>query len=797
MVNLFGSKQQCVDCGKTIERDARFCPHCGKPQAGGKVKCGHCGKEVPAIARFCPYCRTEMATAQMPNLGDNRWRRGAEDFAIHVVVDDVRGFFSRDLMVEPGTQAILLADGANLGVVGPGKYTLDDLIERGEVFLRLRSAHRMEAILVDTADTELEFVINDLLTSDPLKIKAAVAVAVIVENPMRFFQTLMRGQRSYTQKQLREYLYGEVEDAAREWVGRYAIKDLSTNFRLKQDLEQDIEMHLQQTGQRNGLRFVRVRALDLAHPYLDRVTGAQAEAFIAHEEAQAQFAAERLRLERERVARGMATEAEITAKEDALAKRKSLFTIYNEEEIQKLTELERRVEQAEGRAQLMGRMRESILSEKMDELRGEEALEQFLREQDKRQLLREKDWQELQQAIREGQEDHQLQRAHLLAKLSLEQQYELRQIEWLQRTDIEEAQLEHELKQARRELEGRQALELQRWEFELMKREREAEFTRQQRKVEEMDRRERELQDTVTRLDIEMRKARTQADIAALQREQDKADFELGALALERMKEIRRRDEMERNLHQLEVEQKRLEMELRAEAQRLEMRLKAERQQQEFELQRQKQTQAYEIERIRTLSQASAEVVLSLAGPEQARIIADLKQTEALKGMSDSQVESLMASRSPHFAKALEERWKAIEAGKATDAQKELYERMLQQQAEVDRRVEQALRDALQQQAQSATREQQTAFEAMRSVQQTAEAFARNTGQQQPVVVVTPGMGGPVVMPMGSAANGAAHGAASAGGAARVQVCPRCHLDSPAGTRFCQNCGHDFFGGEK
>lgn len=793
MVNLFGSKKECDNCGATIGRDARFCPQCGAPQGGSKVKCGHCGKEVPANAQHCPYCGTIMDTAHPPDMGDNRWRRGAEDFAIHVVVEDVRGFFSRDLIVEPGTQAILLADGANLGVVGPGKYTLDDLTERGEVFLRLRSAHRMEAILVDTADTELEFVISDLLTNDPLKIKASVAVAVVVENPMLFFQTMMRGQRSYGQQQLREYLYSEVEDAAREWVGRYSVKDLSTNFRLKQDLEQDIEMHLQRTGQRNGLRFVRVRALDLAHPYMDRVTGTQAEAFIAHEEAQAQFAAERLRLERERVARGMATEAEIAAKEEALAKRKSLFAVYNDEELQKLIELERQVEHHEARAQLMGRMRESVLSEKMDELRGEEKMEQFLREQDKRQLLREKDWQELQQAIREGQEDHRLQRVHLLAKLQLEQEYELRQIEWLQRTDIEEAQLEHELKQARRELEGKQELELKRWEFELLKREREAELARQQQKVADMDRRERELQDTITRLDIKMREARTQADITALQREQDKADFELGALALERMKEIGRRDEIERALHQLDMDQKRLEMELHAEAQRLELRLKAERQQQEFELQRQKQTQEYEIERIKMLSQASAEVVISLAGPEQARVIADLKQTEALKGLSDSQVESLMASRSPQFAQALAERWKAIEAGKATEAQKEMYERMLQQQSEVDRRVEQALRDALQQQTQSATREQQTAFEAMHSVQQTAEAFARNTGQQQPVVVVAPGMGGPGVMPVG----GAMGGAVSASGAARVQVCPRCHLDSPAGTKYCQNCGHDFFGAEK
>ena len=730
-----------------------------------------------------------MNTTRLPEMGDNRWRRSAEDFAVHIIVDDVRGFFSRDLIVEPGTQAILLADGANLGVVGPGKYTLDDLTERGEVFLRLRSAHRMEAILVDTADVELPFTINDLLTRDPLKVKADVAVAVVMENPMRFFQTMMRGQRSYELQQLRAYLYGEVENAAREWMSRYTIQDISTNLKVKQDLEQDIEMHLQRTGQRNGLRFVRVRALDLTHPYLDRVTNTQAEAFIAHAEAQAQLAAERARLDRERQRRGLFTEDEVNQRADALSRRKALFDIYNADQLQDLFELTRQVEQHEDRARLMGRMRESILSEKMDELRGEEEMEKFLREQDKHQLLRDQDWQELQQAIREGQEDHQAQRAHLLAKLHLEQQYELRQIEWLQRTDMDEAQLEFELTQARRELEGKQSLELQRAEFALQQRERELAFNRQQRKIDELDARERNLQDTLTRLDIQRREAQTQAEIARIRLEIQQAEDEADLLLAEKAQAMMRRNRMEKDQHALEMKRQELELALLAEERRLDIQLKLERQQQEFELQRQKQTQDHEIERIKTLSQASAEVVISLSGSEQARIIGDLKQTEALKGLSDSQVESLMATRSPQFAQALAERWKAIEAGKATEAQKALYERMLQQQAADDQRVERALRDALQMQAQSSEREQKTAFEAMRSVQQTAEAFAKNTGQQQPVVVVTPGMGG-MVAPVGGMPSG---GMMPGGG--RVIVCPRCHLDSPAGTKFCQNCGHEFFGG--
>jgi len=787
---MFNRNKSCVGCGADIPKSATYCPNCGAAQSSGRVRCGFCGAEVAANAQFCPSCGASMDKAQPPTLGDNRWRRGEDDFANHVVVDDVRGFFARDLIIEPGTQAILLADGMNLGVVGPGKYTLDDLVERGEVFLRLRSAHRMEAILVDTADAELAFTVPDLYTADPLKVEVTCATTVQIANPMRFFQTLMRSQRSFGLPQLRQYLYAEIEDAAREWISGYKVQELSSNLKVKRELETAIEAHLERTEERNGLKFIRVRALDLVHPYLDRVTQQQSEAFIAGAEAEAALRAERARFNQERQRRGLLTEEEIAQQQENLARRKALYDIFDEDQRQELYELTRKVQAHEERVRLWDQMRQAVLSDKMAELSSEEEMEKFLREQDKHQLLREQEWESLQQTIREEQEDHQVQRAHLLAKLQMEHDYELRQITLLQRWDLAEAELDFELKQARRELEGKQDLERRRWEFVLEKQQREAEMARQERKIADMDRRERELQEALTRLEIESRTAQTQAEISRIQREEDRADFELGALALERIKEIRRRDEMERDLHQLDVAQKRVAIELQAEERRLKMQMEHERQQQDFQLRQEKQTQEYEIERIKTLSQASAEVVISMAGAEQARIIGDLKQTEALKGLSDGQVESLMATRSPQFAQALAERWKAIEAGKATEAQKEMYERMIQQQAEADGRVEQALRDALQQGERASEREQRTAFEAMRSVQQTAEAFAKNTGQQQPVVVVTPGMGGPMVTPVG----GMVGGAMTTGAAGRVIVCPKCHLDSPVGTKFCQNCGHEFFG---
>ena len=781
-------KRECSNCGASIDRNVRFCPECGAAQASGKVKCGDCGQDMPSTARFCPSCGHEMTTARPPQIADNRWRRGEEDFATRVIIDDVRGFFAREVIVEPGTQAIILADGANLGVVGPGKYTLDTLIERGAVFLNLRSAHRVEAILIDVDDTDLQFHVPRLFTADPLEVSVACRVVTRVGNPLTFLRTLMKTQRRYGLEHLRDYLYVEIEEAAREWISPHSVEDMGGNLRLKEELELAIDTYVRRTMERIGLELVQVRALDLTHPYEEKVTGVRAEAFIAAREAEEQFAAERGRLDRERVARGLVTQEEVARRADALAQRKTLDEIYSQEEQLTLIEETRQVVVHEERAGLWERMRRSVLSDRMAELRTEAEMEAFLREQDTNKLLSEKEWQELQRTIQEEQQDHQVMRAHLAAKAQLEHGYELRQVDLLQRSDMDESQLKFEQALARRELDGRLDLERQRWEFELTKREREAEFERQQRRIEDADRRERELQGAMSQRDIELAQAKSQAEINRLQREQDQADAELGLLLLERMKEIKRRDQMERDLHQLDVDRQRLEIELKAEVQRLEMQLRSARQEHELVLVREQQEQTFELDRIKLLSQASAEAVISLSGNEQARVIADLKQTETFKGMTDAQVEAIMATRSPELAQALAERWKAIEAGKAPGVQAELYERMLSQQAESDKRVEGALRESLVMQQRATEMQQETGLQGMRIVQETASAFAGTAGRSEsPTVIVTPGASGPVVTPLGGFGL-----AANASG--RAIVCPRCHLESPVGVKYCQNCGHGFFG---
>ena len=250
------------------------------------IKCPHCHRDVRADANFCPYCGNPLKSDPRPRMEDARWARRPEDFATRVDVHDVPSYFRKDVIVEPGTQAILLVDGRNeAGTVGPGRYTLQTLRERMPLIGRARS---VVAILVDVGATALEFTVTRLFTRDPLEIALDVRLGVQVAQPVAFLVNFMKGRRSVTLQELRQYLYPEIQNAAAEFIGRYSVQDLGTNLNLKEELAMHVEAHLMETFREMGLRFDRVRAMNFRHAQWDEIqkTKAQYLLQIGKEEAE-------------------------------------------------------------------------------------------------------------------------------------------------------------------------------------------------------------------------------------------------------------------------------------------------------------------------------------------------------------------------------------------------------------------------------------------------------------------------------------------------------------------------------
>lgn len=760
--------QTCKSCGREFDRRFRFCPSCGTPAGGGRRTCDYCGAEMAADAKFCPGCGRTTQGGPAPAVQGNTWARGPEDFATRLEVDDLEGALRRDLIIEPGTQAMLLIDGRNAaGTVGPGRYTLRDLADR----LTLPSLRRhVTALLVDTGETDLDLAINDIYTTDPLKISLDCHVAVTVGEPVAFITNLLKGARSFSKSQLRSYLYDEIQDAAQECVGQRSAGELHKDLALKQQFAMHIEAHLDETLKQTGLRFSRVRTVNFRHARLSEQAGRQEEYFL-----------------------------QLTKEEADLEHRKRLFDVLDRADVQAIAEETAKVQQFEQRSQLRERMRRAVMSDRFAELTGERETEQFLREQDRGRLLADDEWERIRRTIEwkrddetwartVGVEDRERTRAQLLARLQLEDDFEAAHMRLVKQAGLSQEELTYRLTLERQRVEGEQGIEATRQVFRLEQARKEADFRRAEVQAEAATSREQALLNEQQRLSLRLQSARTEAEVASIEREQDRLDAELGIALLEKMKAVRRRDDEERALMDLRNRQAILSMELEAEARRQEIQLKAQQAAHEQQMALDAQEKKYRLDRMERIKDLSpAALIVEAPDSERGRIIADMQQTDAMRGMTPEQILAKMSANSPEAARALAEMARAATEGRLGTEQVAMYERLLERDKEAMEARDKAAQQVADAYKDAAQRTQDIATKALDSQREGMTEIARATSHppaaQQPPTVVVAGSGGAPTVVGGQA------GAAAGGG---VQ-CRRCGTMSPVGTRFCTNCGYEFF----
>lgn len=799
---IFRNTQTCASCGAKASTDAKFCPDCGERLAGGVRVCGACNTENRSNAQFCRNCGHNLDQSGAPDLARSRWLRNETDFAVRIEADDLSGLLKRGLTIEPGTQALFIKGGAVQATVAPGSYTVETLPQRIKSWVTGGISERITVLLVDTIPTDLEFNLGGIFTNDPLRIGFTIRAQAEVDEPGKFLINLLRGRERYTLENLRQYLYPEVVQIAEHFIRQHSAQELAENFNLRAEFELALEEALKKTFGQNGLHFLQIRAMQFNLEHIERISGKMGQARLMDDNLAADMLLAEAELNTALETAKAAGESEIQmddlrrsfelrkSKADLQAK-KDYEELNREFDLVALSEETRKVEMEERRAELYARMRQAVMSDKMDEVESTAEFESFLDDVDRQKLLRKKERADLVRTWDEESEDHQRARAHLLAMLQVEQNYELRAAELKLRIDLSEAELESELRLEKMRATKQQEIEFARWEYALQRRQAEAEYER------DRQRQEAQLQQEQIEADIrqeEMRRKSQQALGAAESDEeirQMRAEMELGLDGLRGMKIVR----LEEARGKWELEQQQLQFKWDQQRQQMEWDLQKEERAIEMELQRERIQMDYELNRLEKLGKLGVEALISVSDVEQAKVIADLKKTESFKGMTEDQILALAAKDSPEVARALQEKFKAIAEGQANERERELYERLLAegegQRQETQKLMQEQLEAQRQMQLEQARTQQQMYDKGMETAAQIARdvAQASQGNQSQPVIVNTPGMvgGTQVVTPTGGRV-------AATGGMTGTKSCTNCGRAVLEEARHCEFCGHKFEG---
>ena len=775
---MWGNRQQtCTNCGKSMDAGARFCPHCGTATAAPGGHCPHCSAQVAANAKFCPNCGRELGGVRAPDLRGSVWRKSSDEFAVRIEPTDLRGSMRKELEVQLGQQAVLLVDGRDEGGrKGPGRYTVDSLFER---LLTLGVGVRVTALLMDGGLVSLDFALAKLFSRDSYELSGRCVFSVEVKNPVTFFTNVMKSSQVVKVADLRNLLFDEVRDAVREVASQHNLADLAVvSLGMKDEAAVAVSQHLNEILAQTGLSFSGVRTIEFSHPRFEELRRRREDRALSGQEA----------------AEDRATEAQET------------------------TDLRQQVRHFEERAQVWDDMRRALLSDKMAGVNSDEDYKDFLAKLNERQLIRQEQLDTLAEDFASHKDDRIKGRAHAAYLAELERDYNRKQAELAWRTDFTLEQMAAALKTEQQRLADEGALNSTRWENDMSALVRGAKradwdrvegqkkglFDRGQEKDAQTHRQEMDKAQALHRLELraietdadltdaqkrkraEVETQRYEAERRGIQRQIEAADFD------ERRRQTQAEDEDDIKLaaEGINLLGKLKETKLAAEEKarriaredELERAAAAHRQQVETTAQQ----QTHELAMLQARAEMSAEALISISGPDQARVIADLKRTETMKGMTDEQVYALMAAQSPQVAQALQERFKALAAQpKEREAEmRGMYDRMLAD-IQHDRAKDAELR------ARTEDRFHQMFGQALESQRSGMVEIARATSQGSnagaPIVVMTPG-GQPQVIQTGGAG-----GAQVSGATGEVQVCPRCRVKSPVGEKFCSNCGHNFY----
>ncbi|MEC8431939.1 MAG: GYF domain-containing protein [Planctomycetota bacterium] len=583
-------------------------------------------------------------------LKDNRWAVAPSDFAVRVIIPDLKGFFDklpilgsapkqRTLVIEPGTRALVIDDGMLIGEVGPGDYTLETFMER----LKFWRNKQATIFLTRAEDVAIEMSFQDTPCLDSVLVNGQLRWTLQMGDVWLFVNNLMGANDTLSLDQLVQRLQPTVGQAVRDVIGTSNYDSIHGADFLP-TLTDGILSRVDAKLSRYGLLFQDVQSFQTIGR--DAVGKQKGELHLKQVETDLQ-----------RAAAGVANDR-----------------------------LKARLEEYQEKVPIRQSLREIVSEDKIEKIQSGEDFKKALVEVDKQRLLRKEEHDTLIEAYEDRKEDREQLRDHLLSTLDLQREQELESL----RVDLDHAvrmqSMEKEIELARLSRSG----DAEEWRADLERDKEEAQHHWEQKhektkarwnRIREERRQSRddswedilhEKKMEEVQADLEIARGDRQRKVALLEAE---LNTRLEAQKLEVQKRQQEWDleiQEKKSLNQMERLQKVQEMNAKFAEQQQRMQVEMENLKEDSAAKRQ-------LDRINALSGLSTEALVATASSENAALLADMKKHEATQETAKLTATANPSAELDQERQRLYEKMNETERAKA-DAIAEAYKTAMQAQ---------------------------------------------------------------------------------------------------------------------
>lgn len=336
----------------------------------------------------------------------NHWDLPPDIFARRISINDLPGYFSKQLTIHSGVRTAIVDDGRDIGEVPPGTYVLESFKERLQ---RWWQAKQCDVISVRSEQQILEINSAPVLTADFLLVQYRTRVAVQLDDVMIFHRNLMGNRAEFTVQQLHAHIAALLTDFISSYMKSLPLEGLRAPD-ATQKLDAWLAEQLAVYMKRFGLAFRQVLTLSIVHPEYDAELKRRGETKLREMAFETDQRNDWLNAE------------EAWQKVLRQDRDQQVEAAYAELQIERETHELRVMRQ---RVQIRKGLRSEVLSDKLDKLKTAAELENFVRELDREKLLEDDELQQLKDTVQQDAEDRAALRKHLLERIAIEQKLDL------------------------------------------------------------------------------------------------------------------------------------------------------------------------------------------------------------------------------------------------------------------------------------------------------------------------------------------------------------------------------------